>query len=121
MNQLQNDKAIVFEIGGQQYRIRRYNSMNLVIERQNDKAHHWAKPDAEGWSVYGYYGNSHTLTSGLAQVATEAHTPEDDTLAAQLEALRQAFEDGTAAIVGGVVFGTSKRKKHDRHYAIKMQ
>ena len=96
-------KMIPFEIGGQQYRIRRYNSMNLVIERQNDKAHHWAKPDAEGWSIYGYYGNSlASLASGLGQVAAEAHTPQGDELPAQIGALRQDFNNGIARIEAAI-------------------
>lgn len=73
-----------------QYRIRRLNSKNLVIQRQ-------IKDD--NWVTVSYHGNNlNSLILGVAELIVSQHIPTDDNLSESLESLRLEYIRGLEKI-----------------------
>lgn len=93
-------------IAGQQYRLRRYDKLNIVLERWNIPTRQGppgSKPAQPCWLIEAYCGNSQrAIVRAVSEAITAQHTPVDDQLTDQIEALRWAVEEGTAAITAAL-------------------
>lgn len=72
-----------------QYRIKRLNSKNLVIQRQTET----------NWVTVSYHGNNlNSLILGVAELIVSQHIPTDDNLSESLESLRLEYIKGLEKI-----------------------
>lgn len=83
----EGDRMTTLTLNGEQYRIRRLDPRNLVIERLTEPTE---KTPAGRWDIQGYYGKLDDLAQGILNLAVRI--PEAPDLASQVVLLRQELK-----------------------------
>ena len=82
------------------YRIRRLDHRNLIIERLRDLNH--PKSKGEKWDIVGYFGSPGSLAHGLAKLAHDIDGSDGADLLEQARLLTQAVERTTGFIIAAL-------------------